>query len=43
MSGLISSDPLALLAMNAGMVRAPLSEGAAKGATQLDADRKSVV
>lgn len=43
MSGLISSDPLALLAMNAGMVRAPLSEGAAKGATQLDAKQRAAV
>lgn len=43
MSGLVSSDPLAVLAMNAGMVRAPLSEGAAKGAPQLDAKQRAAV
>lgn len=41
MSGLISSDPLATLAMEAGMVRAPLAEGAAQGDTQLDSKQRA--
>ena len=41
MSGLISSDPLAILAMEAGMVRAPLAEGAAQGDTQLDSKQRA--
>ena len=43
MSGLISSDPLATLAMEAGMVRAPLAEGAAQGDTQLDSKQRAAV
>jgi hypothetical protein len=41
MSGLISSDPLATLAMESGMVRAPLAEGAAQGDTQLDSKQRA--
>lgn len=41
MSGLISSDPLAILAMEAGIIRAPLAEGAAQGDTQLDSKQRA--
>lgn len=43
MSGLISSDPLAILAMEAGLIRAPLSEAAAQGDSQLDTPQRAAV
>lgn len=43
MSGLISSDPLATLAMQSGMVRAPLADGAAQGDTKLDTRQRAAV
>jgi hypothetical protein len=43
MSGLISIDPLATLAMEAGIVRAPLAEAAAQGNTQLDTQQRAAV
>jgi len=43
MSGLISSDPLAILAMEAGLIRAPLSEAAAQGDSQLDSPQRAAV
>ena len=43
MSGIVSSDPLAILAMEAGLVRAPLADAAAEGNTQLDAPQRAAV
>lgn len=41
MSMLISSDPLAMMAIEAGMVSAPLAEGAAEGDSQLDTQQRA--
>lgn len=41
--GLISSDPLALMAIEAGLIRAPLADAAAEGNTQLDRPQRAAV
>jgi hypothetical protein len=38
-----TADPLALLAIEAGQVQPPLSEGAAEGSSQLDTQQRSIV
>lgn len=41
--GLISSDPLALMAIEAGLIRAPLADAAAEGNSQLDSPQRAAV
>lgn len=43
MSNLISSDPLALIAIEAGLVKAPLADGAAAGDSKLDTQQRAAV
>lgn len=43
MTGLIASDPLALVAIEAGLVQAPLNAGAAQGSSTLDSPQRAAV
>lgn len=43
MSGLVSSDPLALLSIEAGLIRPPLADAAAEGDSQLDSPQRAAI